>query len=91
MSIFKAGPNARYTFDLKDFIAVRPLRSFIHKKLNNLSTKAMGAMHFEYGCKGTKHFFTPTGKVAEAIGGKTYVLHLVSNVSRHVQRPLKRP
>ena len=46
-------------------------------------------MQFEYGCKGTKHFFTPTGKAAEAIGGKTYVLHLVSILTRHVNRALK--
>ena len=50
----------------------------------------MGAMHFEYACKGTKHFFTPTGKTAEAFGAKTYVLHLVSVNTGHVKRALKR-
>ena len=66
------------------------LLSSTPKKLNGPSTKAMGAMQFEYGCKGTKHFFTPTGKAAEAFGGKTYVLHLVSILPPHVEHALIR-
>ena len=65
-----------------------PFLSSAFKTLNRPSLKAMGAMHFEYGCKGTKHFFTPTSKAADAFGGKTYVLHLVSIVVYHVGRAL---